>query len=512
MAKKRGFGGILTTLIILGGLGYGAWYYFGKSGDTGITYTTAYVTRSSLQQTISATGALETTRTVDVSTLVSGKVIAIHKDFNDVVEKGDLLLEIEPDDFEKKLTQTEADVAAFLASYEKTMRDTARTEELFKQGLVSQSEYDSSQTQKAQAEANKLSRETQLSQARLDLSRTKITAPEAGIVLNRNVEVGKTVNSNQSSTALFTIISDLTQLRILADVSEADIGNVMSGQPVSFTVDAYPNRTYSGTISQVRNQPKTSSSVVSYTCVISVTNEDQSLRPGMTASVEIIIANRPNNTLVIPNSALRARIPDELTEMMAKRTITPAAAATPAPTAEAPAAAPAGDMAGRGGAGTLPGGMDPSTMVAGGPNGGGAAQAGAGQNGGRAGGRGGAGGGRGGRGGNTTLNTNMGTGMNTSTDPKTVYKLITDADGSQWPEAHQVVLGISNGTSTEVLDAGGLVEGDALITFVTMPGTAAATAPQQQQQSTNPFGGQQGGGGRGGPGGGGFGGGGRGGF
>jgi HlyD family secretion protein len=495
MAKSSGIGGILITLLVLGAAGYGGYYFYAKKGAQEIEYSTVAIRRASIRQSITATGALQTVRQVDVSTLVSGEVIEVFKDFNDRVKAGEKLLQIDPKPYELRLQTAQANFDSNMASTTKSINDANRTINLYKQKLVSEQEFDAANTSIAQANASRLNSQTSLDQAKLDLSRTTILAPEDGIVLDRRVEKGKTVNSSQSSAALFVLVNDLTKLQVSADVSEADIGNAKEGQPVEFTVDAYQNRTFTGTVRQVRTAPKTANSVVSYSCIIDVPNDDLSLRVGMTANLAIIIATRPTNTLVVPNAALRTKIPDEVQTEMDKRKASGAPATTATAAATTPAAAPQGQAPGQNG-GTRGGApdmnnIDPAQFA----NGGGGGR----------GGRGGGGGGRGGRGGNVP-NIAMGAGANISQMPRTVYKLVTDAAGKKLPEAVTIRLGISDGTNTELTDAGGLAEGDQLVTFVTLPGSAASKVGAMQQ-TTNPFGGQQQG--RGGPGGGG---GGRGGF
>ncbi len=502
MAKSSGIGGILITLLVLGAAGYGGYYFYSKKGNQEIEYSTVAVKKASIRQSITATGALQTVRQVDVSTLVSGEVIDFYKDFNDRVVKGDMLLQIDPAPYELKLRTAQANFDSNMASTTKSINDANRTINLYKQKLVSDQDFDAANTSIKQAEASRLSSQISLEQAKLDLSRTKIVAPEDGIVLNRNVEKGKTVNSSQSSQALFTIVNDLTKLQVSADVSESDIGNAKEGQVVEFTVDAFPNRTFTGTVRQVRTAPRTANSVVSYACIIDVPNDDGSLRVGMTANLAIVIATRPVTTLVVPNAALRAKIPDEVQTEMTKRKAagTPATTVTAATAAATTPAAPANGQAAQGqngnrGAQDL-NNIDPAQFAgrggAGGPGGGGRGANGGGQ--------GGRGGGRGGRGGNVPAEA-TGIGSNISMIPRTVYKLVTDASGKKLPEAVSIRLGISDGTNTEITDAAGLAEGDLLVTFVTLPGSAAAQKAGAAQAAANPFGGQQQG--RGGPGGGG---------
>ena len=501
MAKSSGIGGILITLLVLGAAGYGGYYFYSSKGSQEIEYSTTAVRRGSVRQTITATGALQTVRQVDVSTLVSGEVIDFYKDFNDKVLKGDVLLQIDSAPYVLKLQTAQANYDSNMASTTKTLHDADRTINLYKQKLVSEQEYDAANTSIAQAKASQQNSQTSLDQAKLDLSRTKIVAPEDGIVLNRAVEKGKTVNSSQNSIALFTLVNDLTKLQVSADVSEADIGNAKEGQVVEFSVDAFPNRTFQGQVRQVRTAPKNANGVVSYSCIIDVPNDDLSLRVGMTANLAVIIATRPTTTLVVPNAALRTKIPDEVQTEMTKRK----AAGTTGTTASAKDAAPQAQTGAKAAVDTS--GIDPALLAQGrGGQGQGGQRPGGGAGGGGGGQRG--GGGRGGRGGNVPAEA-TGVGTNISMAPRRVYKLVTDSAGKKLPEEISIRLGISDGTNTEITDPAGLSEGDLLVTFVTLPGSAAAQKGVQSQ-TTNPFGAQQGGA-RGGGGGGG-GGGGRGGF
>lgn len=460
MAKSKNYGGLIFLAVVVLAAAGGTWYYFHSKGDKEPEYSTVKVTRGSIIQTISATGNLQTTSQVTISSQVSGNVIAINADFNDHVTKGQWLLKIDPSTYEQKLKQAKADFAAATASTIKVREDTARTKDLYEKSLVSKSEYDTAVAQLAQSESSLVSREAAFANAQTDLDRCTIYSPIEGVVLNRTTDVGGTVNVNQSAVALFTIINDLTKLQISADVSEADIGNVQEKQVVRFSVDAYLNRPFTGVVSQVRNFAKNTSGVVTFSVIIDVDNSNLLLKPGMTATANIIIAERPD-VLTVANNALRVRIPTELQEKMTKKyptgTSTPA---TPAVAAAAPVPTPAETAA--------PGSQDPNA-----------------QQGGRRGGRGGGGGGgRGNRGGGSGMTT--GIGMNVSNVPRTLYKLVTDEKGNKSPEPVTVHLGISDGTITQVLD--GVAEGDTLITYVTMPGAAAAPVVNGPPgQNSNPF-------------------------
>lgn len=505
MAKSNSSGGLIFLAVVVLAAAGGTWYYFHGKTDKQPEYTTVKVSRGNIVQTISATGTLQTTSQVTISSQVSGNVIDINTDFNQTVKKGQWLLKIDPSTYQQKLRQAKADFESAKANTLKIRGDTARTKELFQKNLVSQSEYDTAVAQLAQTESTLISREAAFENAQTDLDRCTIYSPIDGVVLNRTTDVGGTVNVNQSAVALFTLINDLTRLQISADVSEADIGSVQEKQAVRFSVDAYLNRPFQGTVSQVRNFAKNTSGVVTFSVIIDVDNTNLLLKPGMTATANIIVAERPD-VLVVGNTALRVRIPAELLP----KAPSPATSATgdkpspkPAMSDEERRTAMREVMAS---AGIQPGtpptpdmlenvkklaaekGLDPEAITqqlarlsSRGQGGGG-------------------GGGRGGRNGGGT-GASSGAGMNVSNQPRTVYKLVTDAAGKKTPEPVAIHLGISDGTTTQIID--GVAEGDALITYVTMPG-AAPVISGQPNQSTNPFQqNQRGGGGPGGFGGGG---------
>jgi HlyD family secretion protein len=496
MAKSKSSGGLIFLAIVVLGAAGGCWYYFYGRPEKQPEYSTVKVSRGNITQTISATGNLQTTSQVTISSQVSGNVIAINADFNDRVAKGQWILKIDPSTYQQKLRQAKSDLDSAKAIEVKTKGDTERSSDLFKKKLIAQSDLDTANSDLAQAEATLVSREAAYENAQTDLDRCIIYSPIEGVVLNRTIDVGATVNVNQSAVALYTIINDLTKLQISADVSEADIGNVQEKQLARFTVDAYLNRPFQGVVSQVRNFAKNTSGVVTFSVIVDVDNSNLLLKPGMTATANIIIAERPD-VLLVANNALRVRIPPDL---LAKASTT-GSGKGPAMTDEERRTAMREIIANSGfQAGTPPSpeviekakklaadkGIDPDaiaqqlTRMANRGQGGG-------------GGGGGGGGRSGGAGGNTS-----GAGMNVSNQPRTLYKLVTDATGKKIPEPITVHLGISDGTFTQIVD--GANEGDTLVTYVTMPGAAPAiTGPAPQ--STNPFqqrpGGGGGGGGRG---------------
>lgn len=457
MAKSRSFGKFVTYLVILAAVGGGGWYYFKKKNNIPPELTSVTVGRGEVTQVVTATGSLEAVVEVDVSSQVSGLVVDVLVDYNDQVKAGDVLARLDPSTYEQRLKQAEADLASTEANNTLIKLNTERTRELRAKNLVSQQELDQAEATLAQSNATLQTRRAAVEDAKVNLARCTIYAPIDGLVLNRQTEKGKTVSASTSAPTLFVIVNNLANMQINASVSEADVGTVREGQDVNFTVDAFPNRQFRGKISQIRNNPTTQSSVVVYSTIISVDNRDLALKPGMTANVSIIVAQR-NNALTLANSALRARIPAEYMP------------AAPAPASGA-AAAPATSTDPREqmqqlmkDAGYVQGSppsaevMDKMRKLA--------------QE------RGiqlpamGSGAGRGGRGG-------AGGGVPTVTN-RTVYRLVSPLPNLK-VEAVNARLGITNGIVTEVID--GLNEGDVIVTnIITANPTSSSTST-----TANPF-------------------------
>ena len=310
MAKTRLLQISATAVVLVGGAAY---YYFGhaRSGEQPAAYTTAAVARGSIRQVVTATGQLDAVLSVDVGSQISGLVVRLHADFNTVVKKDQIIAEIDPATYQQRLRQAEADLASAQASNRLQMLNTDRSRELAAKSLVTRQDLDQAEAQLAQSNATLLTREAAVENARVDLARCTIRSPIDGIVISKQTEEGKTVAASLNAPTLFTIANDLADMRITAAVAEADIGAVEVNQRVTFTVDAFPNRAFTGLVTQVRNAPKTSQNVVSYETIISVDNKDLKLRPGMTANVSIVVASR-EATLRIPNSALRVRLPETI--------------------------------------------------------------------------------------------------------------------------------------------------------------------------------------------------------
>lgn len=320
------------TAVIVALVGGAAYYYFGhaRPAEQPAAYTTTAIARGGIRQVVTATGQLDAVLSVDVGSQISGLIVKLHADFNTLVKKDQIIAEIDPATYNQKLRQAEADLASAKASNRLQQLNTERTRELFAKSLVTQQELDQAEAQLAQSNAALLTREAVAENARVDLARCTIRSPIDGMVISKQTEEGKTVAASLNAPTLFTIANDLANMRITAAVAEADIGAVEANQHVTFTVDAFPNRSFVGQVTQVRNAPKTSQNVVSYETIISVDNRDLKLRPGMTANVSIVVASR-EETLRIPNSALRVRLPDSSGPKAAAGPAAPA----PGPTASA---------------------------------------------------------------------------------------------------------------------------------------------------------------------------------
>jgi HlyD family secretion protein len=241
------------------------------------------------------------------------------------VKSNEVIAEIDPSTYQAAVAQSTADLANARANLELQQVEANRSSDLFTNKLVSGSDYDTAIATLHEAEAMVKIKQASLNNAMVNLNYCKILSPVDGVVILRAVELGQTVASSFSTPTIFQIANDLTKMQIDSSVAEADVGGVIEGQEVAFRVDAYPDRIFHGSVIQVRNSPTTVNNVVTYDCVIGVTNSDYKLKPGMTANVEITIAQR-ENALIIPNGALRVRLPENAV------VLTNSAAAQMAPT------------------------------------------------------------------------------------------------------------------------------------------------------------------------------------
>ncbi len=290
-------------MIILAGTG---WFYKRADGKEAPAYRTATIQRGSVKSTVSATGTLSAVQTIQVGTQVSGQIAVIHADYNDHVKKGQLLARIDPTLQNQAVEEAQAQLERAHATMEQAQSDYARSKQLFDAKVITASEFSTVQSNFAVQKANVKSALIALERARQNLRYTDIYAPIDGVIVERNVDVGQTVAANFSAPQLFLIAKDLSDMQILASVDESDISAIRTGQPVEFTVQAYPNQTFAGTVQKVRLQSKTQDNVVNYTAVVGVKNTTGKLLPGMTATVQFL-TGVAENVLVVPNAALRIR-------------------------------------------------------------------------------------------------------------------------------------------------------------------------------------------------------------
>lgn len=337
-----------------GGGGYGVWRWREASKPAAVTYTTAKVEKRRIVGKVTATGTLQATVTVQVGTQVSGRVAKLLVDYNSPVKKGQLVAKIDPLLFQAAVAQSSASYSAAKANLVKAqvqVKDAeaqlARTRALSAQQLASGAELQAAETALATANASvdvaKASVEqagAALNQAQVNLAFTDITSPIDGVVISRNVDVGQTVAASLQAPTLFTIAEDLRKMQVNTNVSEGDIGRLKEGMDTYFTVDAFPGQRFRGKVSQIRNAPQTVQNVVTYDAVIDVDNADLKLRPGMTANVTMIYAER-DDVLAVPNTALRFRLPMEASSAAAAARASGGAPGGPSAAASA-GAAPSG--------------------------------------------------------------------------------------------------------------------------------------------------------------------------
>ena len=255
-------------------------------------YQTAPVTRGPITQVVTATGTLNPVVNVQVGSQVSGNIQKLFADFNSKVKAGEVVAQIDPVLFQATVTQAEGDVANAQAALELARVNAARVQSLVAKQNSSQADLDQAMATLHQGEANVKIKQGALDKARADLEHCTIKSPVDGEVISRNVDVGQTVAASLQAPVIFTIANDLTKMHIDAAVAEADVGQVAVDQNVDFTVDAFPNRTFHGKVVQVRNAPTTVQNVVTYDTVIDVDNSELKLKPGMTASVSVVIRRR----------------------------------------------------------------------------------------------------------------------------------------------------------------------------------------------------------------------------
>jgi HlyD family secretion protein len=282
-------------------------------------YRSGTVERGTVEAVVSATGTLSAVTTVQLGTQVSGQVQELYADFNDRVRTGQLLARIDPTLSRQAVSEAEAGLARTRAELSRAQQERDRAAKLHESKVVTDVELNTAEYQLAVAVANVRSAEVSLARAHRNLAYTEIYSPIDGIVVERNVDVGQTVAASLSAPQLFLIAQDLAEMQILAGVDESDIAQIHEGAPVRFTVQAYQDRTFEGTVKQVRLQSSTQENVVSYTAVVAVANEDRALLPGMTATVEFLTA-AADDVLTVPNAAVRFQPTAEMLADVARPT------------------------------------------------------------------------------------------------------------------------------------------------------------------------------------------------
>jgi HlyD family secretion protein len=446
---------IAGLAVLVGGIwGYRA---YKASDEGGIEYQTASVTRQDLAAQVTASGTLSPLVTVEVGSQVSGRIQALHVDFNSRVTKGQVIAKIDPQLIQSDVTKARANMTAARAAVARAeaelgqaRRNNQRTSALASKALVAKADADAtlatleaSEAGVASAKASLTQARAALTQAETNLAYTTIVSPIDGIVISRDVNVGQTVAASLQAPKLFTIAEDLAKMEVHTSVAESDVGRLTQGMDVEFTVDAHPSDRFVGKVKEVRYSPQTVQNVVTYDAVVSVDNAELKLRPGMTADVTFLIEKR-DDAIVVPNAALRFRPPPDVLAQIGFK-------GPPEGARTGGAARTRGERTGGGGEQTATAGTAPRSEILSGdaPRGEG----------------------RRGRGGAERANRRM------------VWKM----GATGLPEPARVTIGISDGRQTEIVD--GLAEGDRIITGIT--GAQAAPAEQNQQGGGNRGGGNR---------------------
>lgn len=297
----------ISSMILI--IGVTSWCFSGCHSKEKITWQVVKVARNSMSDMVSATGTVEPVTKVDVGTQVSGIVDRIYVDYNSVVHKGQLIAEMDKVTLQAELESQEAQLASAKAEFDYQQKNYARNKVLFEKQLISDSDFETSTYNYEKAKSTYEKSQADIIKVRRNLGYAVITSPIDGVVVSREVEEGQTVAAGFETPTLFTIAKDLTEMQVVADVDEADIGQVEEGQRVTFSVDAYPNDVFEGKVTQVRLEATVESNVVTYEVVISAPNPDLKLKPGLTATVSIYTLEK-NDVLTILPKALRF-VPNE---------------------------------------------------------------------------------------------------------------------------------------------------------------------------------------------------------
>ncbi len=299
---------IISAVILVALVALVALKPFSKK-EADYTFDTVKVERGPISNIVTATGTIEAITTVDIGTQVSGIIKNVFVDFNDIVKEGQLLAKIDETNLLEQLKQSQASLDQAIAQLNYQESTYRRLKALYEKQLVAEADYDQALFNLENAKASVVNARSAVSRAQVNLNYATITSPIDGVVLNRAVEEGQTVAASFNTPTLFTIVNDLTQMEVQTSVDEADIGKVNKDQKVEFSVDAYPNLKFEGSVSQVRLQPVTTNNVVTYVVILSAPNPDKKLMPGMTASATIYV-EKMDNTLTLSGKAVRFT-PDE---------------------------------------------------------------------------------------------------------------------------------------------------------------------------------------------------------
>lgn len=290
--------GIIAVLAIA------TWMFSGGKKEQTVTFDKAKVEPANIKNSVTATGSVEPVTSVTVGTQVSGIISRLYVDYNTVVKKGQIIAELDKTNLISELNTAKANLSSAQSSLNYESANYKRYATLFKKGLVSADEYESAKLNFEKAKDQVAQSREMVQKAQTNLSYAIITSPIDGVVISKSVEEGQTVAASYATPELFTIAKDLKDMQVVANVDEADIGDVKEGERVSFTVDAYPNDTFEGVVKQVRQEATTTNNVVTYEVVISAPNSELKLKPGLTANVTIYTAER-QNVLCVSTKALR---------------------------------------------------------------------------------------------------------------------------------------------------------------------------------------------------------------
>ena len=293
---------LLVAVVVV--IAIAAWALSGGKKEQQISFDTAAVTPANIMNSITATGTIEPVTSVTVGTQVSGIVSKLYVDYNSVVKKGQVIAELDKTNLMSQLNTAKTQLATAQSQLNYQTANFNRYKTLYQKGLVAADDFDNAKLSYTQAKEQVASAKEEVQRAQTNLGYATITSPIDGVVLSKSVEEGQTVAASFSTPELFTIAQDLTNMQVVADVDEADIGDVKEGERVSFTVDAYPDDTFEGTVKQVRQEATTNNNVVTYEVVISAPNADLKLKPGLTANVTIYTAER-KGVLSVQSKALR---------------------------------------------------------------------------------------------------------------------------------------------------------------------------------------------------------------